>query len=809
MRTYLLFAGLLLGCGDKDSTEDSASEMDPMDIDDDGDGFTENDGDCDDDDPNLLSIAEDADCDGILTADDCDDTDPESTVIAEDGDCDGHLTTDDCDDADPNSTLISEDGDCDGLLTADDCDDTDPESTSVLDDTDCDGWIASMDCDDADPSVGFTDGDGDGFAACIDDCDDANVNAYPGAGYNESDPTLCVEDADGDGYGLILEGVLPECVTINMYDDGEGDGTWLTAYFEVYEDDVLTATYARDSAQIVNGVHSVDHCFAAGVVHAEIQIQDDTQVESAYMAQVDQISIADTQSGTILGSGSGGHTELIGWDDWGYLLWEDVQTFGTLLEGPVVRGLVNGTDCDDQESTSTNRSTDGDCDGVLQADDCDDQSAQRPALDADCDGVTTSWDCDDSDPAVTNTSVFDSDCDGVDTMDDCDDSDPTMPNDDADCDGSLTVDDCDDSNVNVYPGAGYNESDPTLCVEDADGDGYGSIPVNALPDCITFNMFDDGAPSSWSSVFIEVTEDSTSTTTYALNAAQIQNGVHSEEHCFSVGTVQAEIRLRDDFNQLPFQFYSELGEMTITDSSSGNILGHAIGGYALDWEYHGDDSGYFLWNGVSNGSNTTILEGDVVSGLSAGSDCDDSDGGSTLSTVDADCDGVLATADCDDLNVTMPGEDADCDRVFTDEDCDDNDPNEGIIYPDDGDCDGLLWYEDCDDNDATVVTNLQDDGDCDGVLTSDDCDDSDYTDAAFSGDCDQDGVLTADDCDDFDASTVNDMDCDGSLTADDCDDNNPNTYPGAGFNESDPTLCVEDADGDGYGGVNNGTSMSS
>ena len=43
----------------------------------------------------------------------------------------------------------------------------------------------------------------------------------------------------------------------------------------------------------------------------------------------------------ILGSGSGGHTELIGWDDWGYLLWEDVQTFGTLLEGPVVRGLVN------------------------------------------------------------------------------------------------------------------------------------------------------------------------------------------------------------------------------------------------------------------------------------------------------------------------------------------------------------------------------------------------------------------------------------------------------------------------------------
>ena len=62
------------------------------------------------------------------------------------------------------------------------------------------------------------------------------------------------------------------------------------------------------------------------------------------------------------------------------------------------------------------------------------------------------------------TPVFDSDCDGVDTMDDCDDSDPTMPNDDADCDGSLTVDDrVTDSNVNVYPGAGYNESIQPVC----------------------------------------------------------------------------------------------------------------------------------------------------------------------------------------------------------------------------------------------------------------------------------------------------------------------------------------------------------
>ena len=40
----------------------------------------------------------------------------------------------------------------------------------------------------------------------------------------------------------------------------------------------------ENTAQIVNGVHSVDHCFAAGVVHAEIQFKMIHRVESAYMA---------------------------------------------------------------------------------------------------------------------------------------------------------------------------------------------------------------------------------------------------------------------------------------------------------------------------------------------------------------------------------------------------------------------------------------------------------------------------------------------------------------------------------------------
>ena len=56
--------------------------------------------------------------DGIVTTfDDCDDTNPSGTIIAEDGDCDGVLTADDCNDEDNTSTVVSEDGCCDGVLT--------------------------------------------------------------------------------------------------------------------------------------------------------------------------------------------------------------------------------------------------------------------------------------------------------------------------------------------------------------------------------------------------------------------------------------------------------------------------------------------------------------------------------------------------------------------------------------------------------------------------------------------------------------------------------------------------------------------
>ena len=55
---------------------------------------------------------------------------------------------------------------------------------------------------------------------------------------------------------------------------------------------------------------------------------------------------------------------------------------------------------------------DQDGDGVLEADDCDDQDSTlgAQALDGDCDGALTADDCDDNDP-TSATRALDGDCD--------------------------------------------------------------------------------------------------------------------------------------------------------------------------------------------------------------------------------------------------------------------------------------------------------------------------------------------------------------------------------------------------------------
>ena len=72
--------------------------------------------------------------------------------------------------------------------------------------------------------------DGDGFSTCDDDCDDSDINTFPGAAWKE-EGALCMTDADGDGWGdgLPAAGVEPgtDCNDDNAAltpADTDGDG---------------------------------------------------------------------------------------------------------------------------------------------------------------------------------------------------------------------------------------------------------------------------------------------------------------------------------------------------------------------------------------------------------------------------------------------------------------------------------------------------------------------------------------------------------------------------------------------------------
>lgn len=172
---------------------------------------------------------------------DCDDTDAEVHPDSE-----WYMLTESCDGKDNNCDGITDnimitwwyhddDGDGDGgligqpgtscspysgfSLNHDDCNDTDdsihPGADEICDviDNDCDGSV------DEEASVSwYLDGDGDNYGAgdaigsggCVpddgyglsnDDCNDYDLDTFPGAAWAEVDPSLCRTDFDYDGYG--------------------------------------------------------------------------------------------------------------------------------------------------------------------------------------------------------------------------------------------------------------------------------------------------------------------------------------------------------------------------------------------------------------------------------------------------------------------------------------------------------------------------------------------------------------------------------------------------------------------------------
>jgi hypothetical protein len=469
-------------------------------------------------------LAEDADCDTVLTADDCDDNDALSNTVADDADCDGDITGDDCDDNDP--WLNYSDMDADGWSTCDgDCDDNDATSNYTEIDADCDGDITEDDCDDNDATLNNADLDGDGNTTCngdcddndststhtgidadcdsvitgddcddhdalstvraddadcdgdltADDCDDENPNLSTldsdADGYStcdgdcdDDDATLTPEDYDADGLSSCGD-LITECYSFEMT-DSYGDG-WAASHISIVVDGV-------EAMQVTNtgtsNVENATYC-SSSAQSLELYFVDDDMWDNEV-----GISITDSSSNVLY--------SLI------YGTWETSSENSQLLYS------AEGTyDCDDNDAYSTFSDEDADCDSVVTADDCDDTDSSVLSMsnDADCDGTVTADDCDDNDETL-NLDDVDGDtwttCDG-----DCDDDDSTMNLDDADADLWTTCDgDCDDS-------------DATLNLDDYDGDGIATCETwVTFSDCYEI-IVNDSYGDGWNDSTLDFTVD--------------------------------------------------------------------------------------------------------------------------------------------------------------------------------------------------------------------------------------------------------------------------------------------------------------
>jgi len=495
-------------------TEDT-DEWRPEDpsADEDGDGVLAED-DCDDERSDVYPGADelcdlvDNDCDGDIDEDDAVDAptwyadddgdlfgDPDSTVVA----CyppRGHVENgEDCDDGNadvnPDADEVCDglDNDCDDLA-----DDDDPEvkgATTWYVDSDGDGYgidtvlaesciqpsgsaAITGDCDDSDSaynpgaaeddctdpadyncdgSSGYTDDDGDGFAAC-EECDDSDAAVNPGAA------ETC-NGVDDDCDGLIDDDDPGISDTTTWYLDADGDGYG----------DADTSTEACEAPS--------DHVATGGDCD-----DGDSSVHPGALEWCDGID--NDCDGDIDGHLAVNETTwYLDADGDGY---GDASTSTRACDAPSgFVGVTYATDCDDSDAAVNPAAAelcdtvDNDCDGDVDEDDAIDASTWYADDDGDGYGdpsdsaqacaapsghVADSSDCDDGDagihPGATEScgDGVDDDCDGV-ADDGCTVTEyhcGAITSDETWSASSLHVITCD---VSVGGGAG-----PTLTIED-------------------------------------------------------------------------------------------------------------------------------------------------------------------------------------------------------------------------------------------------------------------------------------------------------------------------------------------------------
>ncbi|MCB9741039.1 MAG: putative metal-binding motif-containing protein [Alphaproteobacteria bacterium] len=413
-----------------------------------------------------------------------------------------------------DETLDSElgsptDEDGDGYDVETDCDDTDPavnpEAEELCDgvDNDCDG---DVDGGAADASEWFADADGDGYGdpgigqlACeapdgyvadSTDCDDANVETYPGAAER-------CEELDNDCDAIVDEDVLSV-----WYADADGD---------LYGDAASVAeTCDPPDGYVADATDCDDTQGAINPAAEELCDGVDNDCDTV----VDEPDASDAATWYQDSDGDG---------------YGDVDFSTAACEQPT--GYVaDSDDCDDTAAavnpgaTEVCNSIDDDCDGTVDNGDAADAATWYADSDGDSYGdggvsttacaqpsgyVSDDTDCDDSDASVNTAGTelcdgVDNDCDGSTDEDDAADAATWYADDDGDSYGDASdadqacaqpsgyvsdATDCDDGDSAVNPGEtevcnGIDDdcdgtadeddaADAATWYADTDGDSYG------------------------------------------------------------------------------------------------------------------------------------------------------------------------------------------------------------------------------------------------------------------------------------------------------------------------------------------------
>ncbi len=713
--------------------------------------------------------------------------------------CDGY-------DTDCSGSMLpggESDADADGWrLCEGDCDDGNdlayPGLAEACDgfDTDCDGLV---DFD----SQGETDDDGDGWLTCTGDCDDNAGNIYPNA------QELC-------------DGLDQDCAGPEVWEIAVTDWTGSFTASDFFRGNIL-----RPNDDVV--LDEVQGFFSSSVAqNVTFVVYESLNSGSTYTAIATRVvpvpaGVPDWWTTASWGvSLVAGRTYAIGawWPETlTYRVQSDlsmpyVASWANHNAGAILEGYLSVPSSTGSLTASSaygfryrvQGEADGDLDGYLVCQDCDDTTAPvHPGALEICDGVDTN--CDgilpaaeanaDGDPqavcqgdcADANSTVWNGApelCDGLDN--DCNGLIPIEETGDPDGDSVFGCTDCDNNDPNAFPGS------PEICDGvDNDCDGF------VLPGG-TWGLSSGGTP--------------------AVATGRFRGNVWHVTSTAVLTTIEANltIPLGSTLSWLVYRASSMGGSYVLVSqatstATSGTAEWHASPSFDLPLEtgwYYGVGvhfSAAATHNSVTSpGFPVTQPFGSLVGGATYTSAT--VLGNSSLSTptgylirfstqeeVDNDGDGVASCLDCDDDDaLRFPGSLELCDGV--DSDCD------GLIGPTelDGDSDGItICGGDC--NDAAPQTwpgapeacdgadNNCDgaslapeaDGDADGVrVCAADCNDANP--ALFPGNpelCNG----SDEDCDglaDADLAGETDADADGQRTcAGDCDDSSPARYTGA------------------------------